>query len=306
MRIIAVGNQKGGCGKTTTSINLSASLAQKGKTVLLIDCDPQAHATLGLKTNPSNLDQNLYHVLTTKDDIPPKALEDIIISINKNFYLAPSGVILGAFEQEFTGKDGREDRLKEVISALKRPYDYVIIDCPPSISLLSINALRACREVIIPIDLSLFSLRGVAKLIEIILLLKEKRDHEVRPRALITMYDFRTRYAKRVLDKVKEKFGQNLFNSVIRYNIRLREAVDNGLPIGEYDKHAIGFKDFDTLADEVIASEADESFRWHDALMIAKEILLNTEEYIDMAGENSAADAESQVEANRVELRTYS
>ncbi len=302
MRIIAVSNQKGGCGKTTTAINLSASLASKGKKVLLIDFDPQSHATMGLNIDPSDIEENIYHVLTSEEAEGRLNIEDITVPIKDNFDLAPSSVILSAFEQKFAGKEERENKLRQAIQALKVPYDYILIDCPPSIGLLCINALRACEEVIIPIDMSLFSLRGVAKLIEIILLLKEKLGHEIKPRALITMYDFRVRYAKRVLEKVKEKFGSNVFEAVIRYNIRLRETVDQGLPIGDYDKHSIGYKDFDNLTDEIMASGTINQQRQQDAVDMAKEILLNAEEYIETAAEASLEDEPNEFEEELDEI----
>ena len=145
----------------------------------------------------------------------------------------PSSVILSAVEQELAGMAGREDRLLEAIAAIKTPYDFLIIDCPPSIGLLCFNALRVSQEVIIPIDMSLFSLRGVAKLIEIIMLLKDKLGHDIVSRALVTMFDSRTKYSRRVLEKVTEEFGENVFNTIVRYNIRLRETVDYGLPGGD-------------------------------------------------------------------------
>jgi len=173
MRVIASANQKGGCGKTTTAINLSSSLSLKGQKVLLIDFDPQAHATMGLSTTPSDFKKSIYDVITPKEN-ESLGIEDILVPIKDNFDLAPSSLILSAVEQELSGMEGREDRLLKAIQALKEPYDYVIIDCPPSIGHLCFNALRACEEVIIPIDMSLFSLRGVAKLLEIIILLKDK------------------------------------------------------------------------------------------------------------------------------------
>jgi chromosome partitioning protein len=284
MRTIAIANQKGGCGKTTTAINLSSSLSVKGKRVLLIDCDPQAHATMGLNRRPLGLGKSIYHVMTLQDN-GAKGIEDIIVPIKDNFDLAPSSIILCALEQELAGMEGREDRLHQAIQAIQRPYDYIVIDCPPSIGLLSINALRACREVIIPIDMSLFSLRGVIKLIEIILLIKDRLGHEIKPRALITMYDFRTRYAKHVMEKVKERFGNNVFESVIRYNVRLRETVDYGLPIGDYDKHSIGYKDYEGLAEEVIRSEGVDVYDRENAQLTAQDILLNAERYIDSVAE---------------------
>ncbi len=254
MRVIASANQKGGCGKTTTAINLSSSLSLKGKRVLLIDFDPQAHATMGLNITPSDRKNSIYDVITPKEN-KSLGIKDILVPIKDNFDLAPSSLILSAVEQELSGMEGREDRLLKAIQALKEPYDYVVIDCPPSIGHLCFNALRACEEVIIPIDMSLFSLRGVAKLLEIIILLKDKVGHDVKSRALITMYDRRTRYSRIVLEKVKAEFGDNVFDTVIRYNIRLRETADCGLPIGDYDKNAIGHKDYEDLAEEIINSE---------------------------------------------------
>ena len=285
MRTIAIANQKGGCGKTTTAINLSSSLSLKGKRVLLIDSDPQAHATMGLNQNPSGLGKSIYHVMTREAN-RVQGIEDIMIPIKDNFDLAPSSIILAALEQELAGTEGREHRLYDALQAVRKPYDYIVIDCPPSIGLLCVNALRACREVIIPIDMSLFSLRGVVKLIELILLIKDRLDHEVEPRALITMYDYRTRYAKHVMEKVKERFGNNVFESVIRYNIRLRETVDYGLPIGDYDKHSIGYKDYETLAEEVIRSESLSMFGREKAQLSVQDILAKAEDYIDSVAES--------------------
>ena len=255
MRIIASANQKGGCGKTTTAINLSYSLAGKGKNVLLIDFDPQAHATMGLGINPSDLETSIYDVLKPWQN-PIVRLDDVIISISNNFNLAPSKASLSAVEQELSGINGRENRLLDAIKGLQRTYDYIVIDCPPSIGHLCFNALRACNEVIIPIDLSLFSLRGVSKLQEIVMTLKEKVGHKVKSRALITMYDNRTRYSRQIYKEVKEVFQENMYETVIRYNIRLRETGDSGLPIGEFDKNAIGYQDYEELAEEVLRLES--------------------------------------------------
>ncbi len=284
MRVIAVSNQKGGCGKTTTAINLSSSISLNGKRVLLVDLDPQSHATLGLNINPSDLEKSMYHIMTPKENGSLR-MEDILISIKDNFDLAPSSVILSAVEQELSGVEGREDKFLQAIQEIKQSYDYIIIDCPPSIGLLCFNALRACEEVIIPIDMSLFSLRGVAKLMEIIILLKDKLDHDIKARALITMYDHRTRYSRLVLEKVKEEFGGDVFETVIRYNVRLRETVDYGLPIGDYDKNAIGNKDYIDLAEEVIHSGTVD-VQGKDALDVAHDILHKTEEYVDSAAKS--------------------
>jgi len=285
MRIIASANQKGGCGKTTTAINLSSSLSIRGKRVLLIDFDPQAHATIGLNIKPSDLEKSIYDVITPKKN-GFLGIGDILIAIKDNFDLAPSSLILTAVEQELSGIEGRENRLFEAIQELKEEYDYdyIVIDCPPSIGHLCFNALRACDEVIIPIDMSLFSLRGVAKLIEIITLLKDKVGHDVKSRALITMYDRRTRYSRVVLEKVKAEFGDNVFDTVIRYNIRLRETADCGLPVGDYDKNAIGHADYENLAEEIVNLETAGRHQNLSTLNVAQDILQKTEEYMKSPG----------------------
>jgi chromosome partitioning protein len=285
MRIIASANQKGGCGKTTTAINLSSSLSAKGKRVLLIDFDPQAHATMGLNVKPSDLEKSIYDVITPKKN-GFLGIGDILIAIKDNFDLAPSSLILTAVEQELSGIENRENRLFEAIQELKEEYDYdyIVIDCPPSIGHLCFNALRACDEVIIPIDLSLFSLRGVAKLIEMIALIKDKVGHDVKSRALITMYDRRTRYSMVVLEKVKAEFGDNVFDTVIRYNIRLRETADCGLPVGDYDKNAIGHEDYENLAEEIVNLETAGIHQNLNTLNVAQDILKKTEEYMKSPG----------------------
>lgn len=282
MRVIASANQKGGCGKTTTAINLSSSLSLKGQKVLLIDFDPQAHATMGLNVKPSDLDKTIYDVITPKKNWL-WGIEDILVPVKDNFDLAPSSLILSAFEQELSGLERREHRLFQAIQPLKEKYDFIVIDCPPSIGHLCFNALRACDEVIIPIDMSLFSLRGVAKLIEIIILLKDKIGHDIKSRALITMYDRRTRYSRTVLEKVQAEFGNNVFDTVIRYNIRLRETADLGLPVGDYDKNAIGHMDYENLAEEVIRSEETRTYQNLNTSNASQDMWQKTEKYIDAA-----------------------
>ena len=279
MRIIACANQKGGCGKTTTAINLSSSLALKGQKVLLIDFDPQAHATMGLNVMPSDLEKSIYDVITPNRD-GDLTLDNILVPIKDNLDLAPSNITLSLVEQELVGLKGREDHLINAIRGLETVYDYIIIDCPPSIGHLCFNALRAADEVIVPIDMSLFSLRGVAKLTEIIVMLNDKLNREIKSHALITMYDARTRYSEIVLEKVKSEFGKYVFETVIRYNIRLRESVDYGQPVSDYDKHAIGHIDYENLAEELIRSDAavDQSLNSLDS---ANEILQKTKGFME-------------------------
>jgi chromosome partitioning protein len=285
MRVIACANHKGGCGKTTTAINLSACLATRNQKVLLIDFDPQAHSTMGLDLKPSSLEKTVYDVIKPHGN-GLLGMEQVIISVENNFDLAPSNAALAAVEQEFSGAMGRERKLLDAIEGMNRHYDYILVDCPPSIGHLCFNALRACNEAIIPIDLSLFSLRGVSKLMEIVFMLKEKIGHVIKCRALITMYDYRTRYSRYVLEKVKDEFGENVFTTVIRYNIRLRETVDYGMPIAEFDKHAIGCKDYQDLAEEVIQSEASDVNQAYHALREAENILNNAEKLADAAQES--------------------
>ena len=303
MRVIASANQKGGCGKTTTAINLSSSLSLKGQKVLLVDFDPQAHATMGLNVKPGDLEKSIYDVVTPNKN-EPLEIEDILWSIRENFDLAPSNIILSAFEQELSGLEGREDRLMQAIQSLEEKYDYIIIDCPPSIGHLSFNALRASEEVIIPIDMSLFSLRGVSKLLEMIILLKEKAGHDVRSRALITMFDRRTRYSRIVLEQVKAEFQTNVFETVIRYNIRLRETADFGLPVGDYDKHSIGHADYEKLADEIFRSDTARIYGRANTMNAAQDILQKTEEYIGIAREitNDEPPASEMEESSEDEL----
>jgi len=272
MRVIASANQKGGCGKTTTAINLSACLASKGRRVLLIDFDPQAHATMGLNLDPVQLRKTVYDLVRPNEN-GLTGIQDIAIPISENFDLVPSNASLSAVEQELSGVMGRERKLLNAIESINTPYDFVVIDCPPSIGHLCFNALRACNEVIIPIDLSLFSLRGVSKLTEIVILMKERLGHVIMSRALVTMFDNRTRYSRYVLEKVKEEFGENVFRTVIRYNIRLRETVDYGLPIVAYDKHSIGHQDYQLLAEEMIQSADADANQAYNALKAAESLL---------------------------------
>jgi chromosome partitioning protein len=293
MRIIAVANQKGGCGKTTTAINLSSCLAIKGQKVLLIDFDPQSHATMGLNVE-CNPEKNIYHVIAPATAEAAR-LDEVIVPVKENFDIAPSDTRLCAVEQELASVDGREKRLLEAIERMEKSYDFVIIDCPPSIGHLCFNALRASSEAIIPIDMSLFSLRGIAKLTDMMVMIENSSGHVITPRALVTMFDARTRYSQEVLDRVQEKFEDKVFDTVIRYNIRLRETVDHGLPIGDYDKHAIGQKDYAALSEEVMG-DRNAMETGIEVSSGAEEVLRTTQEYLDTMEPVPMSDVDSESE----------
>ena len=251
MRIIAIANQKGGCGKTTTAINLSASLAKHNRKVLLIDMDPQGHSTLGYNVRPEEIGLSVYHVL--KEGIP---LDNIILNTGiTNLSLAPSNIVLSAIEQDIAGSPEKEKKLSLAISALKKVYNYIIIDCPPNLGLLSINALRAAGEVIIPLEPSFFSLHGLGKLLETIEVLNRRSGHKVETCILPTMHNRRSRFAREVLQEVKSHFKGIIFSSPIRVCTKLRESVSFGCPVSEYATNSIGHWDYTALTEEVLLQE---------------------------------------------------
>jgi chromosome partitioning protein len=254
MRILSIVNQKGGCGKTTTAINLSACLASKGNLTLLIDLDPQAHSSIGLNVDVDELEKSTYDTLKNP---AATSLEEIARPVGENLFLAPSQLILSTVEHELAGTDGREHKLRQAVEALERPLDFVIIDCPPQLGLLTFSALIACREVIIPIEASVFSLHGVAKLLETIACVVERYDRPIKIRALATMYDGRTNLAREVLEEMHKHFGKDLINTRIRSTVKLREAAGFGKPIVEYERKCNGFCDYLALAEEMISLGED-------------------------------------------------
>lgn len=250
MRVIAIVNQKGGCGKTTTAINLAACLAAQSRSVLLIDLDPQAHATLGLSLKPEEAERGMYEVLSGE-----ATLDEVITRILPNLSLAPSNIALSAIEQFLAGTPERERQLAGRIAALSEPFDYILIDCPPSVGLLTFNALIASQEAIVPVETSFFSLQGVVKLSETIKLIGDKIGHEISVKVLPTKFDRRAGYAKEILDKIRERFGPITLAATINLSDKLREAASLGLPVTEYAPDSTGFKDHMALAREVIAME---------------------------------------------------
>lgn len=254
MRIITIANQKGGCGKTTTSINLSASLALKGRKVLLIDMDPQGHAGAGLNIEVSEENPTIYNVLCRFDD-EEITLDDVTIQVNDNLYLAPSNLTLSLLEQVLSMAEGRETRLKEAIEGSQQAYDYIVIDSPPSLGLITFNSLMASTEVYIPIDMGYFSLHGTGRLLEIVDLVRNKTGHAIRAKVIATKYDRRTKIAGEILSDIKNHFNGSMFNSVINTNVTLKEAVRSGKSIVDFRKSSSGYRDYSALAEEVIEEE---------------------------------------------------
>lgn len=251
MRTISITNQKGGCGKTTTAINLAASLSTNNRKVLLIDLDPQAHTTLGMNIKA---DLSIYNVLS-KIANKKAQLADIIQNVDENFDLVPSNIILSTLEQELTGEIGRESRLWETLYNFEGDYDYILIDCPPNLGILTINAIRAASEIIIPVEASRFSLEGLDQLISIIDLIMDRLSHEVTYRVLVTNFDSRLRHSFRMLERIRSDFKDRLLNTIIHVNVKLKEAQNQGTHILNFDKYCRGSKDYYSLSREIIAQE---------------------------------------------------
>ena len=249
MKVISIANQKGGCGKTTTAINLSACLAFKERKVLLIDMDPQAHSTMGLNINES--ENTIYDVLCEFEG-KKVALSDVAVQISEGFDFVSANIHLSTLEQKLSMTPGREMRLKKAIGDLSHYYDFILLDCPPSLGLLTFNSLMASEEVIIPIDMGFFSLHGTGQLLEIIELVRKKTGHEARIKALATMYDRRTRIAKEILQDIRDHFKDSTLKTVINLNVKLKEAASYGKSILDYDRNSQGYKDYLGLADEVL------------------------------------------------------
>lgn len=251
MRIISITNQKGGCGKTTTAINLAASLSTNNRKVLLIDLDPQAHATLGLNVRA---DLSIYNVLSKLTNKKAR-LPDIIGRVGENFDIAPSSIVLSTLEQELAGEIGRECRLWETLNNFETNYDYILIDCPPNLGILTINAIRAANEAIIPVEASRFSLEGLDQLMGIINLVKDRLNHRVNSQVLVTNFDSRLRHSFKMLERIKSNFKDKLFANIIHVNVKLKEAQNQGTHIFNYDKYCRGAKDYFSLAREIITQE---------------------------------------------------
>jgi chromosome partitioning protein len=258
-RVIALVNQKGGCGKTTTAVNLAACLAVSSRRVLLVDLDPQANATVSLGVDPASLPRTIYHVIV--DDPGPDGaaptLESIIVrSSVGNLDLVPSSIELAAAELELSARIGRENMLRKKLAPLRDRYDYILVDTPPSLGLLTLNALVACEEVIIPIQTHYYALLGMRQLLRTLKAVREEVGHEIEIAGVVpTMYDARTSISKEILQGIREYFGDKVFASAIHFNIKLVESSMVGVPVFIHTPASRGAQEYMSLAKEVMALE---------------------------------------------------
>ena len=255
MRTIAVVNQKGGCGKTITAINLSAFLALAGRRVLLVDMDPQGHSTLGLPGGDGAPGRTMYDVFLNRIRGSDTSLADVTRPVGENFDLAPADILLSAVPEALAGAPGRENVLAWAVARVDDRYDYVIVDCPPNVGLLTFNALKACNEAVIPMDPSFFSLHGIGKLFETFDLLERETGHRISARVLVTLYPGRSPFVRAVVDEVHRHLPGRHFETVVRQSVKLAEAASHGLPITRYARYSAGFEDYQALADEVLRQE---------------------------------------------------
>ena len=248
-RIIAIANQKGGVGKTTTAINLSASLASLGKKVLAIDMDPQGNMSSGLGVDKNEVEKTVYDLIIGNIGIEECIYEEVI----ENLDVLPSNIDLSAAEIELIGVDNKEYILRDKVNKVKEKYDLIIIDCPPALSMLTINAMTTSDSVLVPIQCEYYALEGLSQLIHTIELVQERLNPNLEIEGVVfTMYDARTNLSLQVVENVKDNLNQNIYKTIIPRNIRLAEAPSYGMPINLYDPKSTGATSYMLLAEEVI------------------------------------------------------
>lgn len=255
-KVIAVANQKGGVGKTTTAVNLSSCLAYKGKKVLVIDTDPQGNTTSGLGVDKKNIFKSIYDVLINDVDIESTLIGTSI----DNLKLCPSNIQLAGAEVELVSVISRETRMKAALSEIKNKYDFIIIDCPPSLGLLTINSLTAADTILVPIQCEYYALEGLSQLMNTVKLVQKHLNPDLDVEGVVlTMFDARTNLSIQVVDEVKKYFKNKVYRTIIPRNVRLSEAPSYGLPIILYDPKSKGSECYMELADEVIESAEEVS-----------------------------------------------
>ena len=254
-RIIAVANQKGGVGKTTTAINLSSCLAAKGQKVSAIDMDPQGNMTSGLGVEKDNVENTVYDLIIGKAGIEDVLCREVI----ENLDVLPTNIDLSAAEIEMIGVENKEYILKGEVAKIRKSYDYVIIDCPPSLNMLTINAMTTADSVLVPIQCEYYALEGLSQLIHTIELVQERLNENLKMEGVVfTMYDARTNLSLQVVENVKDNLEQTIYKTIIPRNIRLAEAPSYGMPINLYDPKSSGAESYMLLADEVIHKGEEE------------------------------------------------
>ena len=253
-KVVAVANQKGGVGKTTTTVNLASCVAEKGKRVLLVDMDPQGNATSGVGIDHGQVEKSIYDVLL--DDLPVQ--EAVLPTCVKNLYVLPSNIQLAGAEIELVSAMAREHILKHQLELVQPLYDYIFIDCPPSLGLLTLNALTASDSVLVPIQCEYYALEGLNQVLKTVNLVKKKLNPSLEMEGVVfTMYDARTNLSLEVVESVKNNLNQNIYKTIIPRNVRLAEAPSHGMPINLYDSRSAGAESYRLLAAEVISRGED-------------------------------------------------